>query len=1392
MKKEVIAFAVVASLLFMLLPSTVEASTSVYKDYKPPEPLVRNWILGSYGIRLETKSEIKNLVVRAYSDKEIRVWGDFSTTGAALCTSFCVQVMTATQATVDVLEFTWGGLKYYQKYSSVIVGRDYRWPGAEFWVWGWGDGHFEVKISGIAPDETVFGVGVAVGNLGSALAMIFDIYKLLTVPPDTMALIFSIKDQVRLETNIASLLIRDNVFKASDEWPTAPSAPAVATPTVGGTELVRVSAVYYDERYPTCYASMDEARAVRNYLSMRGFTVLDADDLKTLMEDEGKHSVVVMSQDVAPDTVADTMSPTAIIRQYLDRGGRVVWIGCNPFYWQGHNNGTKTFWGLEGMLNILGVNWVTSCHGGTVTMTADGSAAGLTQTWNSEDLHVQSPSVTKVYARVGDQEGAAAWMKSFNNGGEFRRIWDSQTSDFTSDAYLEDLATIATTGSLSWEVEMTAFNADPIYARDAKININGYEKTIISAMDPVTTATVVTTVPGYWFNDELDAINAWVTTIDGYDSGNSCITVKLTSPEGFRIQYYKMKPANLDHKAYFEIEMTGLWRVTTYRYNTSPTALAYNLPDTHTYDTGSRTAGSFMFTVDLKSYRASTLEFYHCYWIDSRLDGAYDVLRVQISTDLGKTWTTLRQWDSRSRNVDSWTKVSLDISYECGHLVQIRFHFDSYDSLYNNYEGWYIDDITVIPVETRSYVATGGVTTTCGDVQSPLIGTWFWTVPFRTRPPYITPLLEDLNIQFSEPQELPGYGSIVYLTVPSESYVGLSQIFWHPNSNLWCRFSVTMKKEDFGYGWVFLNRTGDVDCYTLSDNTGVYWQTPSLKNGEKAADTGALPSPGPDGVAGTGDDGFGDGTPDPPGSSILYLPTWLNWEYYGGAGVGWQPLFTVPWPQILTTGTAYNVVGEPTSEIDRHWNATNGEPWEFYAGLDHPCCKVPWEPWGPGAPPEWHAYVTYACVWSVLEINTPFGLVDMLYKVEERLVREDVMIADVSGDEVCNIVDIVIAALSFEQRDEGPGPDYEYYTADDKKASDPKYDARGDLRPTFGLVNIVDIVRIALDFDKKLYKSWWEFSSSSAMTDAYMEETLTEGTAAISIYPNAITKYKHETFSVNVTITDAANLYGWQFELYWNNTLLNCTAAEIHTPSIWTGHTFEAGSGIQNNYNTTHGRFLKAISALYPAPSFNGSMVVATLTFEAKAVGTSVLDLQETTLVDSQAYEIPHTTVDGSATVLPLLTVLAQDQYSNPLTSGDVYRDGQLVGYTGSTFAGWAGTHQIFVNDFWESGTTGYRYKFTRWEDGSVNNPRSITVLADTTTTVYFTKKWCPGDVNGDNTVNIIDIIIVNRAYGSQRDLGDPWPPNGNWDSRADLNRDGIINTLDRNIVSANFGNQYP
>jgi Ca2+-binding EF-hand superfamily protein len=55
------------------------------------------------------------------------------------------------------------------------------------------------------------------------------------------------------------------------------------------------------------------------------------------------------------------------------------------------------------------------------------------------------------------------------------------------------------------------------------------------------------------------------------------------------------------------------------------------------------------------------------------------------------------------------------------------------------------------------------------------------------------------------------------------------------------------------------------------------------------------------------------------------------------------------------------------------------------------------------------------------------------------------------------------------------------------------------------------------------------------------------------------------------------------------------------------------------------------------------------------------------------------------------------------------------------------------------------------------------------------------GDVNGDGRVDLKDIALVARAFGST-------PTSPNWNPAADINGDGIVNMQDIAIVARNFG----
>ncbi len=206
------------------------------------------------------------------------------------------------------------------------------------------------------------------------------------------------------------------------------------------------------------------------------------------------------------------------------------------------------------------------------------------------------------------------------------------------------------------------------------------------------------------------------------------------------------------------------------------------------------------------------------------------------------------------------------------------------------------------------------------------------------------------------------------------------------------------------------------------------------------------------------------------------------------------------------------------------------------------------------------------------------------------------------------------------------------------------------------------------------------------------------------------------------------------------------------------------------------------IGSIHYTPVADGTL--ATWDTSLVTDGEYTVKLTAVAVDSNETVDMAVLTVDNSDPAYwPYLTVLAEDQYENSLTEADVYIDGDLVGYTGSAFKVSMGYHEIFVNDFWESGSTSYRYGFAHWNDYTRDN-KTIRVVQNTTLTAYFAKWHCPGDVDGNGIVDIYDVNIVSGAYESER--GDP-----GWDSRADLIRDLQVDIYDVVMVTGNYGEEY-
>jgi hypothetical protein len=212
-----------------------------------------------------------------------------------------------------------------------------------------------------------------------------------------------------------------------------PRRKAATALTLGSVYLVSVAAavdgqraVYYDPNYPTCWVS---GSAVRDVLVYDGYELLDADGLRAWMQARLTNdlpSVVVFSQDIAPDTVAESMSPDCTLRHYLDAAGKVVWYGNMPIYYQGHADSTKTVWDVAGSIAVLGFNaaggpWDSNTE---VSITPEGVAWGLTETWHS----VRPTATGDVDVLALDGAGyPAGWVKHYVPGDThrgFARVFD--------------------------------------------------------------------------------------------------------------------------------------------------------------------------------------------------------------------------------------------------------------------------------------------------------------------------------------------------------------------------------------------------------------------------------------------------------------------------------------------------------------------------------------------------------------------------------------------------------------------------------------------------------------------------------------------------------------------------------------------------------------------------------------------------------------------------------------------------------------------------------------------------------------------------------------------------------------------------------------------------------
>jgi hypothetical protein len=127
------------------------------------------------------------------------------------------------------------------------------------------------------------------------------------------------------------------------------------------------------------------------------------------------------------------------------------------------------------------------------------------------------------------------------------------------------------------------------------------------------------------------------------------------------------------------------------------------------------------------------------------------------------------------------------------------------------------------------------------------------------------------------------------------------------------------------------------------------------------------------------------------------------------------------------------------------------------------------------------------------------------------------------------------------------------------------------------------------------------------------------------VEPETVQGTTGQDLTLNVSISNVTNLYGWEFYLGWNSSLLSLV-------SVNEGPFLKSGGNTYFTYllNTTNEHVVVDCTLEGPIPGVNGTGTLATVTFNTTNAGECPLNLYNVDLRDSSDTEIPCEAVSGN------------------------------------------------------------------------------------------------------------------------------------------------------------------
>jgi hypothetical protein len=266
-------------------------------------------------------------------------------------------------------------------------------------------------------------------------------------------------------------------------------------------------------------------------------------------------------------------------------------------------------------------------------------------------------------------------------------------------------------------------------------------------------------------------------------------------------------------------------------------------------------------------------------------------------------------------------------------------------------------------------------------------------------------------------------------------------------------------------------------------------------------------------------------------------------------------------------------------------------------------------------------------------------------------------------------------------------------------------------------------------------------------TPILTEVSASPGTT-VYVYPSTKIVSVGQTFVVEIRISDVYDLYGWEFKLSWDPSLLDVTGVTEGEFLKRGGDTF-----FYSKTNNTAGYILVDCTLLGDISGVSGNGTLATAEFYAETEGTSILDLYDTILINSSEQPIIHTATDGTVDILLPHDVAITSVDASP-TAVII---GQTITVTVDAANQGASTETFTVTAYYDSNTIG-----TQTVTLAAGGITTLVFNWDTTTaatgtyTIKAVASTVPGETDTadntltDGTVKILpdahDIAIVNVA----------------------------------------------